>query len=256
MTRQLIKHSGLLIIISSIRDNKSLLENNNLTLQIRKKSMRVDNKMTTTIMMRQLRKSEGKMGFKISVLNVLILLIMLNMFQEQAMCLPYRLQICTAKELARCIDEICMRHGKEPRTGLSMSPYGTISVSDGSIPTRVLLNILRDSDRHTRVRLSNNVKVRRSDDEIDSLELGDYIDTCCHQSCVLYPEKVAPYCSQLWANTIGNGWGTHVQTADAKQLDKMWMKNESRRERTWFINSCKLPTVASFHRSCVHVITA
>lgn len=122
---------------------------------------------------------------------------MLNMFQEQATGLQYRYQICTAKDLVKSIDEICMRHGKVQNSGLVMTPYGTIN-SSTDVPDEILLEILKNAGSYRRRRMNFIGRFRREQvDPSSTSELSDYIDTCCQQSCVLYPENVAPYCSQI-----------------------------------------------------------
>lgn len=149
------------------------------------------------ITMRHSRKNDRGLRSTICITNVLILIIVLNMFLGQAMCLQYRYQICTAKDLIKSINEICMRHGKAQNSGLQMSPYGTIR-SSTDVPDELLLEILKNARTHKSMRTNFIRRFRREQvDPSSASELGDYIDTCCQQSCVLYPENVAPYCSQI-----------------------------------------------------------
>ena len=154
-----------------------------------------------------------KMKFLVLACVVLISIVL----NRQVESLELRYKVCTVEDLRRSVEQVCMRLGRDTNSLLSLGPYGSIASSlDNDAPLQVseesLIEILKASKLYgsTRLRqgqqsrlpiklasMQHNRKLFKRAQDSSTLQLCDYLDSCCNQSCVIDPEDLAPHCRTI-----------------------------------------------------------
>lgn len=132
-------------------------------------------------------------------------MLVLSLFNQQVDSLELRYKVCTAEELRRSVEQVCMRLGRDANSLLSLGPYGSIASgidSGGLSSDAALLEILKMSRPYVPGRMRTQVKqlsqqLFKRSQESSGAQFCDYLDSCCNQSCVIDPEDLAPYCTTI-----------------------------------------------------------
>lgn len=140
---------------------------------------------------------------KTSCSLVIILLLVLDQGRVavQAGPLGLRYKVCTVEELRRSVEQICIRYERDSDSSLSLTPYGSVSnmrnVEEAN--SEVLLEILKASVPYSQSRLRSRPQKHlfKRDEDSQNERLCDYLDSCCHESCVISPEDLAPHCKHI-----------------------------------------------------------
>lgn len=112
--------------------------------------------------------------------TLVYIVLVLGIYLDSVNSLELKYKVCTAEELRNYVELVCMRMGRSSNTLLSLSPYGTIDVLDGSV---AMLDILKASHQSARNR-------KRSQD-------SPSINTCCQETCSIKPEDLVPHCTSI-----------------------------------------------------------
>lgn len=125
-------------------------------------------------------------------MSTLISVILLLTSIHRVNSLEFRYKVCTAEELRNYVESVCMRMGRDANSVLSLSPYGTISASnggDGLSNLEVTLTEILRASRRTRPHATVS---KRSQDVPSST-----LNTCCQESCSIKSEDLLPHCTSI-----------------------------------------------------------
>lgn len=120
------------------------------------------------------------------VISVVLLLISLSEVNSLQLS-----RVCTAEHLRKTVEEFCMRLGRDTNSVQFISPYGSVGFSDPEFDSTpysdaMLIEILKSASPLPSSSQGLRRLFRRSQ-EAD----------CCHESCVISPEHLAPHCKML-----------------------------------------------------------
>lgn len=135
----------------------------------------------------------------------------------------FRYQVCTADELRKCVEQVCMRIStRDKDTGLSVGPFGSVSPAESPsilvsssdnlrttpLTDAELMQVLKASKPYARgnrkrsqtqqqqqQQHNRELRLQRRNAPLSDTELCDYLDTCCNRSCVINPMDLATFCT-------------------------------------------------------------
>lgn len=144
------------------------------------------------------------MHLEVSMLRILAIVLVLSLSNRYVQSLELRYKVCTAEELRRSVEQFCMRLGRSTNSALSLSPYGSISAievaggrSDQTLDETLIEIIKASRIKSSRVRSLRAQRLVKRDQESKSMELCDYLSSCCNESCVINPMDLIPHCKSI-----------------------------------------------------------
>lgn len=103
---------------------------------------------------------------------------------------PFELKVCSAEDLRKSIEEVCIRFSRDKGSLLNLNGYGSmLPVEDEPLSGR--LDSAREKRNSSGVRLRTLVKRHRE------RVTRDYVDTCCSKGCEIDADDLSTICSSV-----------------------------------------------------------
>lgn len=98
----------------------------------------------------------------------------------------FELRVCSAEDLRKSIEEVCIRFSRNKGSDINLNPYGSMVPAEDPIIESARSKRNYHSQKRQRLFKRHRERVTR-----------DYVDTCCSRGCEIDTEDITSICSTV-----------------------------------------------------------